>query len=130
MKLGILTQPLQDNYGGLLQAYALKKTLESLGHNVTIVNRRRHKEDIVFELKQILKRILGKKTKYRPSKKHRALISQYTNYFTTEYIKDITEPIYDTEGLRKKAKDFDGFVVGSDQVWRPRYSPKISDFFL
>src|SRR5690606_27489619 len=77
-----------------------------------------------------LKRILGKKTKYRPSKKHRALISQYTNYFTTEYIKDITEPIYDTEGLRKKAKDFDGFVVGSDQVWRPRYSPKISDFFL
>jgi hypothetical protein len=34
MKIGILTQPLHNNYGGLLQAYALKEVLQSLGHKV------------------------------------------------------------------------------------------------
>ncbi len=38
MKKGILTQPLQDNYGGLIQAYALKEVLISLGHEVVIIN--------------------------------------------------------------------------------------------
>jgi polysaccharide pyruvyl transferase WcaK-like protein len=27
-------------------------------------------------------------------------------------------------------RDFDAFVVGSDQVWRPRYSPSILNFYL
>lgn len=25
---------------------------------------------------------------------------------------------------------FDAVIVGSDQVWRPRYSPKLTNFFL
>lgn len=29
MKIGILTQPLQTNYGGLLQNYALQQVLKS-----------------------------------------------------------------------------------------------------
>ena len=32
MKIGILTQPLQNNYGGLLQNYALQQVLKNLGH--------------------------------------------------------------------------------------------------
>ena len=35
MKICILTQPLGDNYGGILQAYALQKVLRDLGHDVT-----------------------------------------------------------------------------------------------
>ena len=33
MRIGILTQPLQTNYGGLIQNYALQKALRNLGHN-------------------------------------------------------------------------------------------------
>lgn len=32
MKIGILTQPLRNNYGGLLQNYALQQILQRLGH--------------------------------------------------------------------------------------------------
>ena len=32
MKIGILTQPLRNNYGGLLQNYALQKVLKDAGH--------------------------------------------------------------------------------------------------
>ena len=34
MKIAILTHPLRVNYGGLLQAFALKKILENEGHEV------------------------------------------------------------------------------------------------
>ena len=34
MKIGILTQPLLSNYGGLLQNYALQQTLIRDGHEV------------------------------------------------------------------------------------------------
>ena len=37
MKIGILTQPLHNNYGGLLQNYALQQVLKGMGHEpVTI----------------------------------------------------------------------------------------------
>lgn len=33
MKIGILTQPLHNNYGGLLQNYALQQVLKRMGHD-------------------------------------------------------------------------------------------------
>ena len=39
MKIGILTHPLDYNYGCLLQAYALQKTIKSMGHEVVTINR-------------------------------------------------------------------------------------------
>ena len=32
MKVGIVTQPLYANYGGILQNYALQKVLKKMGH--------------------------------------------------------------------------------------------------
>ena len=40
MKIGILTFHNAHNYGAVLQAYALKKKISQLGHNVEIVNYR------------------------------------------------------------------------------------------
>lgn len=37
MKIGILTQPLYVNYGGLLQCYALQKKLQLLGHETVVL---------------------------------------------------------------------------------------------
>ena len=41
LKIGILTQPLLHNYGGLLQAYALSRKLIELGHDPIIIDRRK-----------------------------------------------------------------------------------------
>ena len=38
MKTAIVTLPLHTNYGGLLQAYALKTALEDMGHEVTVLD--------------------------------------------------------------------------------------------
>ena len=38
MKIGILTQPLQANYGGLLQNYALQQVLIREGHEVETID--------------------------------------------------------------------------------------------
>ena len=42
MKIGILTVPFNNNYGGFLQAFALKQVLLDLGHEVIFINRRRN----------------------------------------------------------------------------------------
>ena len=38
MKIGILTQPLHANYGGLLQNYALQQVLLRAGHEVETID--------------------------------------------------------------------------------------------
>lgn len=35
MKIALLNLPIDDNFGGNLQRYALVKVLENLGHDVT-----------------------------------------------------------------------------------------------
>lgn len=37
MKIGIVTLPIQSNYGGILQAYAMQTILERLGHQVNVI---------------------------------------------------------------------------------------------
>ena len=70
MKIGIITQPLETNYGGLIQAYALKTTLEKLNHEVTIINRvgflRRNQKTsikILSKIKKVVFKFFGKDKK-------------------------------------------------------------------
>jgi hypothetical protein len=139
MKIAILTQPLHTNYGGLLQAFALQKVLKSMGHEVLIVN-------LPFRLTTFAKlRGIAKRTvkKYllrqknsqpifivRPTLSEKKLISQHTNRFIQENIQTTFEIPFVEKLYRLKKYHFDAYVVGSDQVWRPQYSPGISDFFL
>ena len=40
MKIGIFTLPLVNNYGGILQTYALSRVLVGLGHEPWLINLR------------------------------------------------------------------------------------------
>lgn len=40
MKIGILTLPFNNNYGGYLQAYALMTVLRQMGHDIELIYRR------------------------------------------------------------------------------------------
>ena len=40
MKVGMVTMPQHTNYGGILQAYALKTAIGSLGHEVTVFDQK------------------------------------------------------------------------------------------
>jgi hypothetical protein len=132
MKIGILTQPLKTNYGGLLQAYALQKTLNDLDHETWIVDRDYPKLSFKKKvLNQIKKRIPIGEFSIQPNAKENEIIGKHTSYFKNKYIGPITEKITQSSEMQKlNALDFEAYVVGSDQVWRPKYSPGITNFFI
>lgn len=125
MRIGILTLPLHTNYGGILQAYALQTVLERMGHECIIINRDIHQKPQLIPccisfVKRVIKHILRRHSEplfkeYKFYKEY-PTISQNTNKFVNKYLHLMNINSYDTI-----IGDFDGFVVGSDQVWRPKY---------
>jgi len=137
MKIGILTQPLHNNYGGLLQAYALQTTLKRLGHDAWLINREFKKRTIIRKIASFAKWIIfnyvfnRKYSRFSPSPKEKEIISIHTSEFIRKHIKPITNKIECTRELKKlNRQGFDAYIVGSDQVWRPAYSPCITNYFL
>lgn len=125
MKIGILTVPFNNNYGGFLQAFALKRVLEDMGNEVVIINRRRNKDDN-FKVK-----IMNFLIKIHVRKDMIKEISKYTEQFKREYLYPMTEEYYTSEELKKCLNyNFDAVIVGSDQVWRYKSAgDSIDDFF-
>lgn len=129
MKIGILTLPFNNNYGGMLQAYALKTFLENLGHEVWIINRKPNK---VFFLRKCISTF-----KYRIKNLDFKLydleyVNQHMNSFKENYLSPFTIPYYTSSELYKcKDYNFDLYIVGSDQVWRRTYiDSRMKDYFF
>lgn len=137
MKIGIITQPLATNYGGILQNYALQKALIRLGHEVYTINRNNLPEEyisrwdkrLIFHTKQKIKKFLRKP--YRPSMAELLEIRKHCISFVKNNI-STTGTFKNREELQEIINDykFDGYIVGSDQVWRPMYSLNIYNDFL
>lgn len=131
LKIGILTQPLQDNYGGLLQAYALKEVLKDLGHEVTIIDRRAPRRSRVRIIASNIKQKIKRTNQRALTQSEVNTISQNTNSFKRKYIPEVSDLITSHRGMKAlNNRNFDAFIVGSDQCWRPLYSPKITNYFL
>ncbi len=136
MKIGILTQPLHKNYGGILQNYALQKILKDMGHKVWTIDRN-FNSHWYSKYASIIKRILLKPfnrnapIRVRPTKKEEEIITQYIRAFIKNHIQT-TEKITTTKQLTRLHQKyaFEAYIVGSDQVWRPRYSPCLTNYFL
>lgn len=141
MKIGILTQPLHNNYGGLLQNFALQQVLKGMGHDVETID---HSFDIKTSwLRRILYRIKAKllyilfPNKYNPiiyvpNAKEVSIIRANTNYFIDKYIVHTNQlcSIKDFDNIAQSNK-YDVYVVGSDQCWRPIYNGSfLSEMFL
>ena len=126
-----MTQPLHNNYGGLLQAYALQKVVKSFGFEVATnriklqdnkKNIRRILSFVKSKIKNIVYKILPKKNVSVDVWK---IISRNTSQFVDKYIHtEITDRL-----SRKIAKKYDIFIVGSDQVFRKRWS-QVTKYFL
>lgn len=130
MKIGLLTVPFNNNYGGFLQAFALKTILVQLGHEVIIINRRRNRSN---GLKARIKRFLVNLNLIEDrNAKIIEDLSIYTNQFKHNYLEPITKEYYTTSELKKCLKlGIDCFIVGSDQVWRYKYAKSsITDFYF
>lgn len=133
MKISILTQPIGHNYGGLLQAYALQIYLKRNGCDVETLNRRTPVNQVTvvkYFLLNLGRLFLGR-IKSIPTNKKQSLVLQNLANFRDKHL-NISKRIDSETQLRKyyQLNKFDGVVVGSDQVWRPKYSPSILNFYL
>lgn len=140
MRIGILTLRLHKNYGGILQNYALNKALTNAGHQVETIN-------IIWDIrihgwkkyyiwtKRIIKNCI--KMKWHPIDienkilKEDPLTTQNTTLFKQKFIpltqKKYFMPYADFTDINEK---YDAIIVGSDQVWRPKYTLGINRYFL
>ena len=133
MKIGILTQPLHTNYGGLLQAFALQKYLRDMGHEVLTVDYSR-KPRAWLAPYRLARRCVAKFLLRRNVALFPKPLPQGAGKFTQRFIEEnirTTKKIFAPARERDFAEyEFEAFVVGSDQTWRPAYSPYMPTFFL
>ncbi len=130
MKIAIMTVPFNNNYGGFLQAYALKTVLNNMGHSTIFIMRRRNRPDRYINLKSwILRR---EKHLYYLDDIHLYRISKYTRRFQKKYLYPYTRDYYNSIELQEcRNLDVDCFIAGSDQCWRYKFAPNnIDDFFF
>ena len=118
MKIGILTFHCAYNFGALLQAYALQKTLKDMGHEACIIDYRPSylawsrpsvglRSFITRHPFRLLKRLLRLKNARR----------YYDNFFRFEKQEFSLAPL-------DKPISWDTVIVGSDQIWNGRYNGK------
>lgn len=123
MRVGIYTQKLENNYGGILQNYALQQVLISLGHTPVTFDfrpRTNYFWFIVSQSKNILLKILGRERKIMGYKKGPER-SSYTQQFIQNNINTSWRMQFMTP-LVPYLLRIDCAITGSDQVWRPSYN--------
>lgn len=136
MKFGILTLPLWNNYGGILQCFALKKFLSKHDVETLLINYHHPKTTLFNHYKRKLKDLIKVKVSgadsvdIYPTYQDKNEISKNTLKFIQKYLGPSTEYISSNEELSNVNSLVDGVIVGSDQVWRPNYTPNIYAYYL
>ena len=127
MKIALLNLPVDNNYGGHLQRYALMKVLHDMGHDVTHIFLKVHYTLPWYKYpysytKRFLNKYLFHKSisirqEYYRNQKYETSLAA-TLPFYNRYIKH-TKPCYNLKDIIRETKGkFDTYIVGSDQVWR------------
>lgn len=127
MKIGIITYwDSNDNYGQLLQCYALQAHLRTLGHAPFLIRYRNRVEyKSGFKLKKLVEYILNFKTylnfviQTRDNKKYSKTsnnLSRDFDAFRNKYV-TMTENIYDQIEIYNNPPDAEAYICGSDQIW-------------
>lgn len=124
MRIGVMTFFESDNYGTVLQAYALQAYLEKLGHSVQLIQLKRnvHAKGEQREVKKrnpsFSKRFWGmvvRKIHDHDDERKKENFATFRRAFLY-----ITEKLYpDGEALAEDLEQFDLIISGGDQIWNP-----------
>lgn len=121
MRVAILTLAPATNYGGILQAWALRSLLADMGHEATVVSLRlRPAVALRYGVGNFLIRHHLHPTKryYIPSRTEKLRTTAELRRFIAEQVAPAT-PL-SPKSLQKAG--YEAFVIGSDQVWNPDYT--------
>ena len=137
---GIITFHCADNYGAVLQVYALQKMLQQLNIDAEIIDFRPKELTIPYNhsfnfyknykskgLMRTIKLSMSKIYKYRDIKRRLDSFSD----FRKQNLKLSNESYAYSKDLCKNPPLYDFYVTGSDQVWNPHYIMNIGySYFL
>jgi len=130
MKTGILTFHQADNYGAVLQAYALQSAIEQIGNPVEIID---YKQSAIEKTYRIIK--FNKSSKINFLKSSAANFWNYNsrvkkkklfNNFRNDFL-NISEKKFNSSN---REMNYDTYIVGSDQVWNEEIIKNDKTFFL
>jgi polysaccharide pyruvyl transferase WcaK-like protein len=109
----LLTFHKANNYGALLQCYALSKVLKDRGHNVELININHHISSDNFK-----KRVKD------------SLDLQKMKKFRMEHLPIQTQEYIDVQTLYDAYLNADCYIVGSDQVWNPQITGSRAEIYF
>lgn len=130
-KIGIITQYYNSsNFGGLLQAYALCRYLETAGYaprqimynqylkNTDLTKRKGSRNKyLAYVIKKYNNLLIKMNNKVHGVSNLRAQRRNACKEFRDSI--PHTDRLYDESNISECVNDFDVFITGSDQVWRP-----------
>lgn len=134
-KVLILTRTTTRNFGTVLQAYALQKSIQSLGYQAYILEDKLVRErlssaksieysaisksikEIVYDFYDRIKMELF----YARERKIQGQVDKFKKKHITFYL---------TDNLNELNQNFDVFVSGSDQIWAQAAEPYLYAFFM
>ena len=141
MRIGIITQPLVNNYGGLLQNYALQETLRRMGHNPVTIDQPMFppvpvaKEAFALAKARVASAfgaLRGRPAVESKYEVRRRLAKRlpYASGIAGAHISS-TEKIYGRRAMAQATREtgVEGLVIGSDQVWRKGMNPRMEACF-
>ncbi|SEI99035.1 Polysaccharide pyruvyl transferase [Kandleria vitulina] len=123
MEIGIITFQDANNYGAVLQAYALNKKINEF-ESCEIINYNNsyfHKNENSKNIKNIIFNMFYRKSITQKNEEFEKFRKQYM-LINNEYI--------DTNSLKKLNEKYDCFISGSDQVWNLDCSGNNDSYFL
>lgn len=138
MKIGILTfWNTPDNYGQMLQCYALQSFLRALGHDTFLVRTGKEWQQLSGFVPQLRNKIRSASRLYHyplyfigkvltqlvyiltHGKWKQYQIDREFDSFRRDYL-HCSDTVYSLEELKHNPPEADCFIVGSDQIWNTR----------
>ncbi|MEE0975240.1 MAG: polysaccharide pyruvyl transferase family protein, partial [Muribaculaceae bacterium] len=120
MKIGIVTQSLLGNYGGILQNFALQQVLKKLGHEPMTIDYvlsnsawRYFRHSTKFHIRRLLGKLKPGETAPARLRTRKPDIDAFVkkHIVTTQMVERYERNVVEQHGMG-------ALVVGSDQVWR------------
>lgn len=127
-KVGIITIHKINNFGAVLQAYALNKYLRDNGYDVKTIDfctYRVAESRRIYEKSLNIKAILRNAVAFIYSRKLNSRVSNFDN-FIDKNIPLTDNTYYSNTELKAESDTFDYYICGSDQIWNTHclnYSP-------
>ena len=126
MRIGIITQPLNANYGGILQNYALQQVLLRMGHSPVTIDLLPDKH-----LGDRIKHLVWSFLHFKQPNKCFFLYGR--SGFAQRFIRKNIVATHIVQKYRAGTVKFyrlQALIAGSDQIWRPKYNSYPEDMFF